>query len=96
MTLSRAMRGRMWGASIRFSRASAYTGMPRSVSASTYTGKSVRAASSTQQSSYRTGRVVLPSRTGSPAETSCAMRSAIHPASVSVSSSGKNCTSTLP
>ena len=86
----------MWGASIRFSRASAYTGMPRAVSASTYAGNSVRAASSTQQSSYRTGRVVLPSRTGSPAETSCAMRSAIQPASVSVSSSGKNCTSTLP
>ena len=40
----------MWGASIRFSRASAYTGMPRAVSASTYAGNSVRAASSTQQS----------------------------------------------
>ena len=35
MTFSSEMSGRMWGASIRFSRASAYTGMPRAVRAST-------------------------------------------------------------
>ena len=43
---------------------------------------------------HRAGGTALPHRLSG--RTSCAMRSAIQPASVSVSSSGKNCTSTLP
>ena len=58
--------------------------------------KSPRAASRMQQSSYCTGRVELPSRTGSPFFTSSSTRWAIHAASVSAVSSGRKCASTLP
>ncbi len=96
MTLSRAMRGADVG---RVQQVFPGVGVDRDAPGREGFGVSEEVASRRQQDTailvlHRAGGAAVPHRL--PGRNQRSMRSAIQPASVSVSSSGKNCTSTLP